>query len=638
MYGAILGDMIGSPYEFDVNNIKTKEFDLFSERSEYTDDSVMTIAVAEGLMNCGADADEETMKKAIVAAMKKYGGRYPFAGYGARFSMWLNEEAPKPYNSYGNGSAMRVSPAAWLFQEDLRKMLRAAAVTAEVSHNHPEGIKGAQATASVIFMAIHGATKEQIRETVTKTFGYDLNRSCDMIRPEYHHVESCQQTVPEAIIAFLEGDSFEDVIRNAVSLGGDSDTLACIAGSMAEAFYGVPEDLKQEARDRLPADLRSVLERFDRKLEDDRTARENDPARMKAWKNALRPENPGAQGNRLKFTGSDEIERRLEEFSADRTNEKIVRCLEAIRAAMHNGGSVLLPVQPFTVPQKGNRPPKRALRMKMITTRDGKFWQVAYTSEKVLKSGACAKDPVMGATIRQALEQFVPDGGGASKGPNAAGSPKAPENIAGLVLNPDRHPIFLDRKMIEKILKAEERAVRASRSGIFVTRGDITKLKADCIVNAANCSLLGGGGVDGAIHEAAGPGLLEECRTLDGCHTGEAKITGAYNLPAKYVIHTVGPIYDGDEDDPKLLASCYIRSLDLARSKGAHSIVFPNISTGVYGYPKEEAAEIAMNTVGKWLEANKGYVMHVVMCCYDRENFEIYEKIVKSGQKGSGQQ
>lgn len=629
MYGAILGDMIGSPYEFDSNNIKTKDFELFSERSEYTDDSVMTIAVAEGLMNCGTDADEETMKKAIVAAMKKYGGRYPFAGYGAKFSMWLHEEEPKPYNSYGNGSAMRVSPAAWLCQDDLRQMLRVSAVTAEVSHNHPEGIKGAQAAASVIFMAIHGVSKEEIKETVAKTFGYDLNRTCDMIRPDYHHVESCQQTVPEAIIAFLEGDSFEDVIRNAVSLGGDSDTLACIAGSMAEAFYGVPENLKQEARDRLPDDLRSVLDRFDKKLEEDRKARESDPARMEAWKNALKPQNSGAQGKKPNFTGSDEIEKKLEEFSADRTNEKIIRCFEAIRAAMHGGGSVLLPVQPFTVPPKGNRQPARALRMKLITTKDGKIWQVAYTSEKMYKSGFSAKDPAMGATIRQALEQFVPGG---------SGVPKAPENIAGIVLNPDKNPLFLERKMIETILKAEERAVRASRSGILVTRGDITKMKADCIVNAANCSLLGGGGVDGAIHRAAGPGLLEECRTLDGCHTGEAKITGAYNLPAKYVIHTVGPIYDGDEDDPKLLASCYTSSLNLAKSKGAHSIIFPNISTGVYGYPKEEAARIAMDTVGKWLAANKGYVMHVVMCCFDQENFEIYQKIVKSSQKGQGKE
>ena len=624
MYGAILGDIIGSPYEFDQNNIKTKDFELFSGRSEFTDDSIMTLAVAEALMNCGTDADEETMKKALIESMKKYGRRYPFAGYGANFSMWLDKDDPKPYNSFGNGSAMRVSAAAWLCQEDLRKMLRVAAVTAEVSHNHPEGIKGAQATASVIFMALHGVSKEEIKATVTKTFGYDLSRTCDMIRPTYHHVESCQETVPEAITSFLEGESFEDVIRLAVSLGGDSDTLACIAGSMAEAFYGVPEDLKKEARERLTADLRGVLDRFDRKLEEDRKARESDPARMKAWENALRPPKAVAQAKAPKFTGSDEIETALEKLASERTNENLVKCVEAVRRAMHEGGSVLFPVQPFTAPQTGARAAARALKMKLITTRDGKNWQIAYTSEKKYRSGASAKEPAMAATIRQALEQYVPGGKGA---------PKAPANIEGIVLNPEKNPLFISRKMAETILKAEQRVQRASHSGILVTKGDITKMKADCIVNAANCSLLGGGGVDGAIHRAAGPELLEECRTLDGCHTGEAKITGAYKLPAKYVIHTVGPIYDGDEDDPKLLAACYKNSLDLARSKGAHSIIFPNISTGVYGYPKDEAAGIAMGTVASWFKANKDYVMHVVMCCYDQENFRIYEKYVKEQKK-----
>lgn len=624
MYGAILGDIIGSPYEFDQNNIKTTEFELFSERSEFTDDSIMTLAVAEGLMNCGVDADEETMKKAIVAAMKKYGNRYPFAGYGANFSMWLSEEDPKPYRSYGNGSAMRVSAAAWLCQESLQKMLRIAAVTAEVSHNHPEGIKGAQATAAVIFMAIHGASKEDIRATVSKVFGYDLSRTCDMIRPSYHHVESCQETVPEAIIAFLEGESFEGVIRLAVSLGGDSDTLACIAGSMAEAFYGVPQELRREARERLPEDLRAVLDRFDRTLEQDRADRESDPARMKAWKEALRPENPPAGGNRPTFPGSEELEKELEELAAQRTREKLVMCLEALRKALHAGGNVLFPVQPVAAPGAAEGGPARAIRMKLITTRDKKNWQVAYTSEKKYKESSSAKEPALAASIRQALEQYAAD---------APGTNKAPETISGIVLNPEKNPLFLTRDMIAGILKAEARAQRASRSGIFVTKGDITKMKADCIVNAANCSLLGGGGVDGAIHRAAGPGLLEECRKLDGCHTGEAKITGGYNLPAKYVIHTVGPIYDGDEEDPKLLASCYISSLDLAAKHGLHSIVFPNISTGVYGYPKEEAAQVAMEAVGRWLSAHKGYVMHVAMCCFDQENYEIYEKLVKSGQK-----
>ena len=321
MYGAILGDIIGSPYEFDQNNIKTTDFPLFSERSEFTDDSIMTLAVSEALMNCGIDADEETMKKALVEAMKKYGRRYPFAGYGVNFSMWLEQENPKPYNSFGNGSAMRVSPAAWLCQENLQQMLQIAAITAVVSHNHPEGIKGAQATAAVIFMALHGASKAEIKDTITKAFGYDLSRSCDEIRPTYHHVESCQETVPQ---------------------GGDCDTLTCIAGSMAEAFYGVPEDLKQEARERLSDDLRAVLDRFDQKIEEDKIAREKDPARMQAWKNALTAP-AKSRPVKLSFAGSEEVEKSLAALAQDRTKEHLVQCLEALRKAMHAGGHVLFP-------------------------------------------------------------------------------------------------------------------------------------------------------------------------------------------------------------------------------------------------------------------------------------------------------
>ena len=370
MYGAILGDIIGSPYEFDQNNIKTTDFPLFSERSEFTDDSIMTLAVAEALMNCGIDADEETMKKALVEAMKKYGRRYPFAGYGVNFSMWLEQENPKPYNSFGNGSAMRVSPAAWLCQENLQQMLQIAAITAVVSHNHPEGIKGAQATAAVIFMALHGASKAEIKDTITKAFGYDLSRTCDEIRPTYHHVESCQETVPQAICAFLEGDSFESVIRLSVSLGGDSDTLTCIAGSMAEAFYGVPEDLKQEARERLSDDLRAVLDRFDQKIEEDKIAREKDPARMQAWKNALTAP-AKSRPVKLSFAGSEEVEKSLAALAQDRTKEHLVQCLEALRKAMHAGGHVLFPVQPFT-PQGGAKTPARALRVKLLSTKDGR--------------------------------------------------------------------------------------------------------------------------------------------------------------------------------------------------------------------------------------------------------------------------
>jgi len=259
MIGAMMGDMIGAPYEFD-RSPKTKEFPLFSRYSEFTDDSVMTVAVAEALMDSLGGTDEE-IKAALVESMKKWGRIYPDAGYGGLFYRWLHTREPKPYGSFGNGSAMRVSSAGWLFDtlEETRHMAR---LTAEVTHNHPEGIKGAEATASATWLARNGSSKEEIRDYITKEFGYDLSRTCDEIRPAYRHIETCQQTVPEAITAFMEGKDFEDVVRTAVSLGGDCDTLTCIAAGIAEAMYPIPEFMVKEFRARLPEDMKAVLDRF----------------------------------------------------------------------------------------------------------------------------------------------------------------------------------------------------------------------------------------------------------------------------------------------------------------------------------------------------------------------------------------
>ena len=261
MYGAILGDIIGSPYEFDRDS-KTKEFPFFDKGARFTDDSVMTIAVAEALMDTMGKSDEE-IRTAISDSMRLWGHRYPDAGYGGRFRGWLAHTDYKPYKSYGNGSAMRVSSAGWLF-DTLEETRHMATLTAEVTHNHPEGIKGATATAAAIFMARNGSSKEEVKNYIINGIGYDLSRTIDEIRPGYKHVESCQETVPEAITAFLEGESFEDVIRTAVSLGGDCDTLTCIAGSIAEAFYGVPDELKAECKNRIKPDMREVLDRFER--------------------------------------------------------------------------------------------------------------------------------------------------------------------------------------------------------------------------------------------------------------------------------------------------------------------------------------------------------------------------------------
>lgn len=262
MYGAMLGDIIGSRFEFDRGG-KTKDFKLFTDESLYTDDSVMTVAVAEALLNSGRDADEMTVKDNLIKSMKEWGNRIPNAGYGGMFYRWLFEDRTEPYGSFGNGSAMRVSPVGWLY-DSLERTREVARWTAEVTHNHPEGVKGAEAVAAVIYLARSGFNKAYIRRYVIDNFGYDLSRTCDEIRPNYHHVESCQQTVPEAITAFLEGEHFIDVIRTAVSLGGDCDTLTDIAAAMGEAYYGCPEELRKECEDRIEKEMIEVLGRFER--------------------------------------------------------------------------------------------------------------------------------------------------------------------------------------------------------------------------------------------------------------------------------------------------------------------------------------------------------------------------------------
>ena len=252
MIGAVIGDIAGSVYEW--NNIKTKEFPFFQAKCFFTDDTVMTIAVAEGLMNGGT-------KDNFIDAMKKYGRMYPGAGYGGRFGNWLFSEDREPYHSWGNGSAMRTAAVGWWF-DSLEETRRMAALAAGVTHNHPEGIKGAESTAAAIFLARTGHGKAEIRDYVEREFGYDLSRNLDEIRPGYRFNESCQDTVPQAIVAFLGSTDFEDAIRSAISLGGDSDTLAAITGSIAEAAYGVPQELKDEAWAYLDEPLRSVLRRW----------------------------------------------------------------------------------------------------------------------------------------------------------------------------------------------------------------------------------------------------------------------------------------------------------------------------------------------------------------------------------------
>ena len=273
MLGAIIGDTIGSVYEF--HNIKTTDFPLFNPLSNYTDDSIMTMAVADWLLT-DPQHGMDTLEASFLDFAKKY--PCPMGGYGGGFHRWLfhpeqlatydedgNHTLGKrhPYNSFGNGAAMRCSANGWMF-DTLEETECVAGLSAAITHSHPEGIKGAQSTAAAIFMARNGKSKEEIKEYISTKYGYDLNRTCDEIRPVYDWDSSCQGTVPEAIVAFLDSTDFESAIRLAVSLGGDSDTLACITGGIAEAFYkDIPDDIALKIWSLIPENFKAIFRKME---------------------------------------------------------------------------------------------------------------------------------------------------------------------------------------------------------------------------------------------------------------------------------------------------------------------------------------------------------------------------------------
>ena len=253
MLGAIIGDIIGSVFEW--KNTKSTDFLLFSSRTTFTDDSVLTIALADAILN----------GKPYREAVLEWGRKYPNRGYGGYFRQWLYLENPQPYNSWGNGSAMRVSPVGWTF-DSLEETIDEARKSAAITHNHPEGLKGAAATSAAVYMSRNNKSKKEIKEFISGEFHYNLDRTLDEIRPYYKFDESCQGTVPEAIIAFLESEDFEDAVRKAISLGGDSDTLACITGGIAEAYYGgVPGEIKSKVLELLPDEMNEIIRQFQEK-------------------------------------------------------------------------------------------------------------------------------------------------------------------------------------------------------------------------------------------------------------------------------------------------------------------------------------------------------------------------------------
>lgn len=254
MIGAIIGDIIGSVYEWE--NTKRKDFQLFSPVSRFTDDTVLTVALADSILS----GISYTIK------LKEYYSLYPNAGYGGRFHEWALSKSILPYNSWGNGSAMRVSPVGFAY-DSLIRVLSEAEISAAVTHNHPEGIKGAKATVSAIFMSRTGSSKNEIKDYIEREFHYNLSRKLDDIRPLYEFDVSCLGSVPEAIIAFLESKDFEDTIRNAISIGGDSDTIACIAGGIAQAFYKkIPESIEKKAYNILDKRLIKIIDSFRKKF------------------------------------------------------------------------------------------------------------------------------------------------------------------------------------------------------------------------------------------------------------------------------------------------------------------------------------------------------------------------------------
>lgn len=264
MLGAIVGDIVGSIHEFE--GMKTTDFELFTPQSTFTDDSVMTAAVAEALLDLrsqGVAPQDPAADRTLVDSLRRWGARYPhpMGGYGGRFASWLTSTDPRPYNSWGNGAAMRVSAAGWLF-DSLEETKEWAAATARITHNHPHGIAGAQAVAVAIFLTRSGAGSEEVRAALRKDFGYDLSRTVEQIRPHCRFEESSQRSVPEALCAYFDATGFEDALRLVISLGGDADTQGAITGSIAEAAFGVPEAIGREAQSRLDRPLKSVLRRF----------------------------------------------------------------------------------------------------------------------------------------------------------------------------------------------------------------------------------------------------------------------------------------------------------------------------------------------------------------------------------------
>jgi len=421
MYGAIIGDIVGSRFEFDNGN-KSRDFELFTPECDYTDDTVMTIAVAEALMNAGLNAGESVVKENLIRCMKRWGQEYPCAGYGARFIDWVLSDDPKPYGSFGNGSGMRVSSVGWLY-DTIERTREVARWTAEVTHNHPEGIKGAESTAAAIFMARHGASKDEIKAYIETEFGYDLSRTLDEIRPTYYHVEDCMHTMPEALECFIEAESYEETLRNVMYIGGDTDTLGAIAGAVAEAAWGIPLGILTDGMRFIPQDIAAVVERFSEFIKPE-SARNADPYR----------------DNYL-------IKLRVMQARKTHSGEDLMSVLAQIILRIRDGGeaptpmvdvnNVLASLDPANMIVGESFTLGQDLRMRItkLTDTEGKHWVPLFTDEDELRRGETGN-----LTLNMPIRIIVEDGYYAG-------------DIEGVVINPYGESIRLDKELLKVIVE-----------------------------------------------------------------------------------------------------------------------------------------------------------------------------------------
>ena len=419
MYGAIIGDIIGSRFEFD-RGPWTKEFELLTDQDNWTDDSVMTIAIMEALMNAGKEAPVEEIRKECVKSMQKWGRKYPNAGYGSRFIFWVHSKNPEPYNSWGNGSAMRVSGAGWIY-DTLSRTREVARATAEVSHNHPEGIKGAECTAAVMFLARTGVSKENIKEYVIKEFGYNVSKTVDELRPLHHHEESCMDALPKALISFFEGDSYEDVVRNAVSLGGDTDTIAAIAGAMADAMYGIPVGIIVKGLPYLEEDMADLCKAFQDFVKDETTP---DPYKDNRY-----------------------IKMAAEDFASDRSEEKLFRLFNVLTGRMLEDGEIPMAMVDVNNAMESidfdnlaagdtfSLDRDMRLRIDTVTNGNGKEWIPLYTDEEEL-----TKQPTTNIQVNMPIYDVLASG-------------LHSDRAEGVVINPFGLGLLIPKDILQIVIK-----------------------------------------------------------------------------------------------------------------------------------------------------------------------------------------